>query len=145
MIASRPGSGRPPPGPDGVVMVPPFPWSRLLSPVRQDSAPDCEAGAPPHIPWGRLVVETRQLQVHRTRTGEPAMIKIGIILGSTRPNRSGEQVAMWVHALASRRGDAEFELIDLRDYPLPHLDEPLPPSMGQYQNKHTKRWAATIA
>ena len=73
------------------------------------------------------------------------MIKIGIILGSTRPNRSGEQVATWVYDLASRRSDAKFELIDLRDYPLPHLDEPLPPSMGQYQNEHTKRWATTIA
>jgi NAD(P)H-dependent FMN reductase len=73
------------------------------------------------------------------------MIRIGIILGSTRPNRSGEQVATWVYDLASRRSDAKFELIDLRDYPLPHLDEPLPPSLGQYQNEHTKRWAATIA
>jgi NAD(P)H-dependent FMN reductase len=73
------------------------------------------------------------------------MIKIGIILGSTRPNRSGEQVATWVHDLASRRSDAEFELLDLRDYPLPYLDETLPPSMGQYQNEHTKQWAATIA
>src|SRR5881296_1135486 len=73
------------------------------------------------------------------------MIRIGIILGSTRPNRSGEQVATWVHDLASRRSDAKFELIDLADYPLPHLDEPLPPSMGQYQNTHTHQWAATIA
>ena len=73
------------------------------------------------------------------------MIRIGIILGSTRPNRNGEQVATWVYDIASRRSDAEFELIDLRDYPLPHLDEPLPPSMGQYQNEHTKQWAATIA
>src|SRR6478609_4214167 len=73
------------------------------------------------------------------------MFKIGVILGSTRPNRSGEQVAMWVHDLASRRSDAEFELIDLRDYPLPHLDEPLPPSLGQYQNEHTKAWADKIA
>ena len=24
----------------------------------------------------------------------------------------------------------EFELVDLRDYPLPHLDEPIPPSAG---------------
>ena len=38
---------------------------------------------------------------------------------------------------ARNRTDAEFELIDLADYPLPHLDEPLPPSMGQYQNAHT--------
>ena len=73
------------------------------------------------------------------------MTRIGIILGSTRPNRNGEQVANWVFNLASRRDDAEFELIDLRDYPLPHLDEPLPPSLGQYQHEHTKQWAATIA
>ncbi len=73
------------------------------------------------------------------------MTRIGIILGSTRPNRNGEQVARWVYDLASRRSDAEFELVDLRDYPLPHLDEPLPPSMGQYQNEHTRRWADKIA
>jgi NAD(P)H-dependent FMN reductase len=73
------------------------------------------------------------------------MIRIGIILGSTRPNRNGEQVARWVYDVASRRSDADYELIDLRDYPLPHLDEPLPPSMGQYQGEHTKAWAAKIA
>ena len=73
------------------------------------------------------------------------MTKIGIILGSTRPNRNGEQVARWVHEVASRRGDAQFELVDLRDYPLPHLDEPLPPSMGQYHNEHTRQWAEKIA
>ncbi|HYK32861.1 MAG TPA: NAD(P)H-dependent oxidoreductase [Streptosporangiaceae bacterium] len=73
------------------------------------------------------------------------MTRIGIILGSTRPNRNGEQVAKWVYDNASRRSDAEFELVDLRDYPLPHLDEPLPPSMGQYQNEHTKAWADKIA
>jgi NAD(P)H-dependent FMN reductase len=73
------------------------------------------------------------------------MTRIGIILGSTRPNRNGEQVAKWVYDIASQRGDAEFELIDLRDYPLPHLDEPLPPAMGQYQNDHTKQWADKIA
>ncbi|MBT2676050.1 NAD(P)H-dependent oxidoreductase [Streptomyces sp. ISL-14] len=73
------------------------------------------------------------------------MTRIGIILGSTRPNRNGEQVAKWVYDIASRRTDAEFELVDLRDYPLPHLDEPLPPSMGQYQGEHTKKWAEKIA
>ena len=73
------------------------------------------------------------------------MIRIGIILGSTRPNRNGEQVARWVYDVAARRSDAEFELVDLRDYPLPHLDEPLPPAMGQYQNEHTRQWAEKIA
>src|SRR5690349_11564657 len=72
------------------------------------------------------------------------MTRIGIILGSTRPNRNGEQVAKWVLENAERRDDAEFELVDLRDYPLPHLDEPMPPSIGQYQEQHTKEWAAKI-
>ena len=73
------------------------------------------------------------------------MTRIGIILGSTRPNRNGEQVAKWVLDIAERRDDAEFELVDLRDYPLPHLDEPMPPSFGQYQQEHTKEWATKIA
>ncbi|MFD7834492.1 NADPH-dependent FMN reductase [Streptomyces sp. NPDC059761] len=73
------------------------------------------------------------------------MPTIGIILGSTRPNRVGDQVARWVLEHASRRTDARFELLDLRDHPLPHLDEPMPPSFGQYQNEHTRRWAETIA
>src|SRR3954471_23365366 len=73
------------------------------------------------------------------------MTRIGVILGSNRPNRNGAQVAAWVYDVASRRTDAQFELIDLLDYPLPHMDEPLPPSLGQYQHDHTKKWAAKIA
>jgi NAD(P)H-dependent FMN reductase len=71
--------------------------------------------------------------------------RIGVVLGSTRPGRRGEPVAHWVMDEANRRNDADFELVDLADYPLPHLDEPLPPSMGQYQNAHTQAWAAAIA
>jgi len=73
------------------------------------------------------------------------MTRIAIIVGSTRPNRNSEQVAGWVHEIAARRDDADFELIDLRDVPLPLFDEPLPPAFGQYQNEHTKQWASTIA
>ncbi|MHA6645394.1 NADPH-dependent FMN reductase [Mesorhizobium sp. A623] len=73
------------------------------------------------------------------------MTKIGIILGSTRPGRNGKAVADWVYQLASQRDDATFELVDLLDYPLPHLDEPYPPTMQQYQNEHTKQWSAKIA
>ncbi|MFI7129499.1 NADPH-dependent FMN reductase [Nonomuraea sp. NPDC050153] len=73
------------------------------------------------------------------------MTRIGMILGSTRPNRNGEQVAHWAFELASKREDAEFELVDLRDFPLPHLDEGMPPSLGQYQNEHTRRWAEKVA
>ena len=73
------------------------------------------------------------------------MTKIGIILGSTRPGRVGEAVAHWVHQTAAQRKDAEFELVDLLDYKLPHLDEALPPSLGQYSQPHTQEWAAKIA
>ena len=72
-------------------------------------------------------------------------LKIGIILGSTRPGRRGEQVAKWVLSLAEKRGDAEYELVDLADFPLPHLDEPVPPSLNQYTQDHTLAWSAKIA
>ncbi|WP_329042665.1 NAD(P)H-dependent oxidoreductase [Streptomyces sp. NBC_00178] len=73
------------------------------------------------------------------------MVKIGIILGSTRPGRNGEAVARWVYDVASQRTDVEFELVDLLDYNLPHLDEMMPPSMGQYAQPHTQAWASKIA
>lgn len=73
------------------------------------------------------------------------MIRIAIVSGSTRPGRNNEAVFRWVYELASRRDDAEFELVDIADYDLPLLDEPVPPSMGQYNKDHTKRWAEKIA
>lgn len=72
------------------------------------------------------------------------MIRTAIIIGSTRPNRNGEAVARWVFDIARRRADAEFELVDLRDFNLPLLDEPVPPAMGQYSKEHTKVWSAKI-
>jgi NAD(P)H-dependent FMN reductase len=72
------------------------------------------------------------------------MPKIGIILGSTRPGRNGEAVARWVYDNAKQRTDAEFELVDLLDYKLPHLDEAVPPSRGQYAQPHTLEWAQKI-
>lgn len=72
------------------------------------------------------------------------MTRIGIILGSTRPGRNGEQVANWALDIARQRGDAEYELIDLLEEDLPMYNEPMPPSMGQYTHEHTKRWAEKI-
>ncbi|HEY0689684.1 MAG TPA: hypothetical protein VGD71_11630 [Kribbella sp.] len=44
-----------------------------------------------------------------------------------------------------RRGDADFELIDQRDYPLPRLGEPLPARFGQYPHEYTgPDWATPI-
>ena len=72
------------------------------------------------------------------------MIKVAILIGSTRPGRKGEVVAHWVYEIAHKRDDAVFELVDLRDFNLPLLDEPMPPSMRQYSQPHTQAWAAKI-
>ncbi len=66
-------------------------------------------------------------------------------MGVTRPGRNGEAVAKWVHEIAQKRTDAEFELVDIQAFNLPLLDEPVPPSMGKYTKDHTKRWAARVA
>ena len=73
------------------------------------------------------------------------MIKIGIIVGSTRPGRKALDVARWVLDIAGMRADAVFELVDIQDFNLPLLDEPVPPSLGQYSQPHTRAWAAAIA
>src|SRR6202030_4777921 len=72
------------------------------------------------------------------------MLKIAIIIGSTRPGRNGQAVAKWVYEIARKRSDAEFELVDIKDFNLPLLDEPVPAAMGQYSQPHTNAWAAKI-
>ncbi len=72
------------------------------------------------------------------------MLNIGIILGSTRPNRNGAAVAKWVLEHTNGRADARYELVDIKDYDLPLLDEPIPPSQGKYSQPHTRRWADKI-
>lgn len=72
------------------------------------------------------------------------MTKIGIILGSTKPGRNGEAVAKWVYNIAKQREDAQFELVDVKDFDLPLYDEPYPAMMQQYTKEHTKKWSKKI-
>jgi NAD(P)H-dependent FMN reductase len=74
-----------------------------------------------------------------------AQSRIGIIIGSTRPGRVGDKVAKWVFEHAEQRDDAEYELVDLADFSLPHLDEATPASRGEYANEHTRAWADKVA
>ena len=73
------------------------------------------------------------------------MVKIAVIVGSTRPNRKAMDVARWVMDIAGKRSDATYELVDIEEYNLPLLDEPVPPSMDQYSKPHTKVWADKMA
>jgi NAD(P)H-dependent FMN reductase len=72
-------------------------------------------------------------------------LKVGIIIGSTRPGRVCEQVANWVLENASKRQDAEFEIVDIAKFNLPVLDEPVPAFYAAYNNEHTKKWSEAIA
>jgi NAD(P)H-dependent FMN reductase len=73
------------------------------------------------------------------------MTRIAIIVGTTRPGRKATEIAAWVHGIAAQRDDAEYDIVDIADYDLPLLDEPVPPAMHQYSQPHTLRWAETIA
>lgn len=46
-------------------------------------------------------------------------LNIGIILGSTRQGRVSPQVGEWVKGIAEKRGDANYEIVDISDYKLP--------------------------
>lgn len=72
------------------------------------------------------------------------VLRVAIILGSTRPGRNGEAVCQWIYEITKKRSDATFELVDIKDFNLPLLDEPIPPSMGQYYQEHTKVWSLKI-
>ena len=77
------------------------------------------------------------------------MIKIAVVVGSTRPSRRTEVAARWVAEVAARHpavtaGEASFEVVDLAEYELPLLDEPVPAIFGDYRHEKTRRWARTV-
>jgi NAD(P)H-dependent FMN reductase len=55
-------------------------------------------------------------------------------------------VAEWVHEIAVRHltARATVDLVDLAEYELPLLDEPVPAAFGEYRHEHTRRWAAAV-
>lgn len=70
-------------------------------------------------------------------------MKIGIIIGSTRPNRQGHIHAKWVESFVEEAGH-EATTLDLAEINLPFLNEPASPKQGNYQHEHTQKWAAIV-
>lgn len=68
--------------------------------------------------------------------------KILIIMGTTRENRASDVVTKWVMTNLPTTQNTEFELVDLRDWPLPFFDEPLSPmsAKGEYKNELARKW-----
>lgn len=73
-------------------------------------------------------------------------MKIGIIIGSVRDGRVGENVATWVAEQAATRSEAEFEVIDLAALNVPILTaETLPAAAKkQYDSEAVTRWSAAV-
>lgn len=73
-------------------------------------------------------------------------MKITVILGSIRDIRRGGRVAKWLVPQLSKYNDAEFELLDLKDYPLPFFDENNSPEglEKKYSNEIARKWSAKI-
>jgi NAD(P)H-dependent FMN reductase len=72
-------------------------------------------------------------------------LRIGIVIGSTRDGRFGDKPAHWIHEIAKQRTDLAFEVIDLRDHPLPFFNEPMSPAWAPVKNEAAEQWAARLA
>jgi NAD(P)H-dependent FMN reductase len=76
------------------------------------------------------------------------MMTISVIVGSTRQNRFSEKPAQWIHQELRKREAIEAPLLDLRDFPMPFFDAPLPPAMPgrpPYEHDVVKKWTGHIA
>ena len=74
-----------------------------------------------------------------------ADLKIAVLLGSTREGRNGAAVADWVVEHAAGRGAADYELVDLRDHPLPFFEAPVSPAYVPSTDPAVRAFGARIA
>ncbi len=71
--------------------------------------------------------------------------KIALVVGSTREGRFADKPVAWFAKLAAERTDIELEIVDLRDFPMPHFDEPMSPAWGPSKNEVAQKWQAKVA
>lgn len=75
------------------------------------------------------------------------MVTISVIVGSTREGRFSERPAHWIFERLAKREGIDPRFLDLRDFPMPFFDDPMPPARRgntQYQNEVVRRWTAEI-
>ncbi|KAF2078613.1 hypothetical protein CYY_000113 [Polysphondylium violaceum] len=77
----------------------------------------------------------------------PLNKRIQIIIGSTRSARVGDQVGEYVKQVVQENSPSfyEYEIVDLRDHPLPFFDEVAIPAYKTYAKDHTFKWSSKIS
>jgi NAD(P)H-dependent FMN reductase len=70
--------------------------------------------------------------------------RIGVIISTTRATRFADKPTEWFLDIARQRSDVEFEIVDLRDYPMPFFEEPASPAFAPVQNEAARRWQEKI-
>lgn len=72
-------------------------------------------------------------------------MKIAIIIGSVRQNRVSDKLAHWINN--ELKNSAQTEIIDLKDYDLPFMEEPISPRYNPSRNPspNVKKWLDKIS
>lgn len=71
--------------------------------------------------------------------------RIAIIVSSTRDTRFADKPTEWFYNLARTRTDLDFEIVDLRDFPMPFFNEVASNAWAPSQNEVAVRWQQKIA
>lgn len=71
---------------------------------------------------------------------EEIMVKIAVVVGSTRQGRQTDKLAKWVAKDLQEKADVE--ILDLREYPIPFLDEAISPRYNPERapDAQTQKW-----
>src|ERR1700759_4665206 len=84
----------------------------------------------------------------RKSAREQDMTVISIIVGSIRQGRFSENPAQWILKPLKEPSGVDTHLLDLRDFPMPFFDQPVPPAApgrSPYEHEVVKKWTAEIA
>jgi NAD(P)H-dependent FMN reductase len=73
------------------------------------------------------------------------MTKIAVIVGSTREGRMTDKLAKWV--VEEVKKEADVEVLDLKDYPMPFFDEAISPryNPGRTPVPEVRKWLDKVA
>src|SRR5580658_1424779 len=101
---------------------------------------------PPHDRTGESASSVEEGT--RFRQSLRSNMTTSVIIGSTRQGRFSEKPALWILQELRKRDRIEARILDLRDFPMPFFDQPMPPAMPgrpPYEHDVVKNWSAQIA